>query len=185
MSNSAVTLSTDLQDSCRDIVARHRSAALQGESLAQLCEWLESDGYKALEQASGEILGVAVSDFAGDQFNDRNLRDWKGLKTRQRITNDQRLEFIKERLAEGGVSALDESLFPSIFKFPLIDQDGYSVLIGGYATICGQAGHEFTWLGAFENESEFYDSLTRQGVFSEAELENMTDEELLALWTKS
>ena len=80
---------------------------------------------------------------------------------------------------------MGESPFPSIFKFPLIDQDGYSVLVGGYATICGQAGPEFTWLGVFGNESEFYDDLKRKGIVAEAELESLTDSELLAFWTRS
>ena len=173
-----------LRSDCRNIVARHRSAMPQSDSLMQLCEWLEGDGYDALERASGEVLGVAVTEIARDQFNDQNLRDWEGLTARQRITNDQRLEFIKERFSEGGVGALGESPFPSIFKFPLIDQDGYTALVGGYATICGQAGPEFTWLGVFENEAKFYDELKRKGIVAESDIESLTDSELLAFWTR-
>lgn len=174
----------ELREGCRDIVVRHRSAMPQSVSLVQLCEWLEGDGYDALERASGEVLGVAVTDIAGDQFNDQNFRDWEGLTARQRITNDQRLEFIKERLSEGGVGALGESPFPSIFNFPLIDQDGYTALVGGYATICGQAGPEFTWLGVFENEAKFYDELKRKGIVAESDIESLTDSELLAFWAR-
>ena len=80
---------------------------------------------------------------------------------------------------------MGESPFPSIFKYPLIDQDGYSALVGGYATICGLAGPEFTWLGVFGNDSEFYDNLKRDGIVAESETESLTDSELLAFWSRS
>jgi hypothetical protein len=184
LANFHHSLPPALRDSCRDIVTRHRLSTPQAESLLNFCEWLETDGYDALERASGEVMGVAIADISKDQFCDRNLRDWEGLTSRKRVSNSQRLAFMRERLTEQGDGGLGESPFPSIFKFPLIDAEGFAVLIGGYATIHGQAGPEFMWLGVFGTESDFYDALGQKGIVADADIQYFTDSELLALWKR-
>ena len=153
------------------------------EAISEIYDWLEFDGMDQLLKLSEDLIGVSISEIA-DQFNDRNLRDLRGFPKTQKITDTERVEFIVELISEDGIDTLGDDYFPSIIKHPIESQDGRKALIGGYALMCGQGGPEFTWLGVFADETQFYERLKVEGIRLPSELTNLPPTEFLAWWRK-
>jgi hypothetical protein len=167
-----------------DAIRRFSDGLAPPEAISEVYEWLEDGGLDELLKVSEDLIGISIDEISTEQFNDINLRDWLGVPTSQKINDDQRIEFIIERISEGGVGALGEYDFPSILKFPIVSQEGRTALIGGYALMCGQGGPEFTWLGIFADETQFYERLKVEGIRLPSELLNLPATELLTWWRK-
>ena len=183
MAQPDVQLPANFQPILDDAIRRFFDGLAPPEAISEVYDWLEFDGMDQLLKSSEDLIGVSIAEIA-DQFNDSNLRDWLGVPTGQKINDDQRIEFIIERISEGGVGALGEYDFPSVLKFPIVSHDGRVALIGGYALMCGQGGPEFTWLGIFADETQFYERLKVEGIRLPSELLNLPATELLTWWRK-
>jgi len=182
--DSDTILPGHLTETSKRAVQSCHAATPMPDSIANLYEWLESDGFETLERVSGEAMGIFIDEVADHYFNDEYIRDTLGLSSSKRVSKKQRIEFIRDVIAEEGVGSVGESPFPSIFAFPLLDDDGRCAYVGGYAKICGQAGPEFTWLGVFADKSLIQDRLAELGIKALQELSQHTDSELLKYWRR-
>jgi len=153
------------------------------DEISKVYEWLENEGLDELLKASEDLIGVSIDEMSKDRFNDRNLRDWVGLPSNQKIDDEERINFITERISEEGFDSLGGDYFPSVVKYPIVSKDGRAALIGGYALISGH-GPEFTWLGVFSDESHFYERLKTVGIRLPSELLGLSPAELLTWWRK-
>jgi hypothetical protein len=182
MVNPTKSIPDSFQDLVDRAIDRCRSGLSPPDDLSTLYDWLEGDGYDDLLAASGDVIGVWIESMATDHFYDSNLRDWEGIPKTTKITDADRIGFIVERISEAGGGGLGDSPFPSILKFPLLSSRGRPAVVGGYATMCGQGGPEFTWLGLFTDESAFVDRLRTVGIQLESELISASESELLKWW---
>lgn len=153
------------------------------DEISKVYEWLGDEGLDELLKASEDLIGVSIDEMSKDQFNDRNLRDWLGLPSNQKVDDEERINFIIERISEEGFESLGGDYFPSVVKYPIVSKDGRAALIGGYALISGH-GPEFTWLGVFSDESHFYEHLKNVGIRLPSELLGLSPAELLTWWRK-
>ena len=153
------------------------------DDFSNVYEWLEDEGLDELLKASEDLIGVSIDEMSKDQFNDRNLRDWLGLPSNQKIDDEERIKFITERISEEGLESLGDYYFPSVVKYPTVTKDGRPGVIGGYALISGH-GPEFTWLGVFPDESQFYEHLKTVGIRLPSELLKLPPTDLLKWWRR-
>jgi hypothetical protein len=165
-----------------EAVKRYHEGLPPPDNISDLYEWMEDEGFDEVLKVSEDTIGISIDELATEQFNDRNLRDWLGVPTSHQINDDQRIEFIIERISEEGGGSLGEYDFPSVLKYPIAGENGRTALIGGYALMCGQGGPEFTWLGVFADEKQFYERLKGEGIRLPTELLTLPPTELLTWW---
>jgi hypothetical protein len=183
MAQPDVQLPANFQPILDDAIRRFFDGLAPPEAISEVYDWLEFDGMDQLLKSSEDLIGVSIAEIA-DQFNDSNLRDWRGFPKTKKITDKDRVDFIVESISEEGMGFLGEYRFPSVLKYPIVSQDGRTALIGGYALMCGQGGPEFTWLGVFADETQFYERLKVEGIRLPSELLNLPATELLTWWRK-
>ena len=91
-------LPAHLQPILDDAVRRLFDGLDPPEAISEVYDWLEFDGMDQLLKLSEDLIGVSISEIA-EQFNDRNLRDFRGFPKTKKITDSERVEFIVELIS--------------------------------------------------------------------------------------
>jgi len=164
----------------RDAVIDH---ALCGSPLPNnikdLYEWL------IIHKIYGRELDEITYDFYFHmtyiEFSDEELRSEEELDSSVAIDDKMRVAYGRQAI-ENYVNGLNDHLLsPETIK--LENDRGETIYACGMGFMAGQGGIEMTWDGFYESREKYLESLrTEHGMRDSAEIDQITDEEILAQW---
>jgi hypothetical protein len=168
---------------CAGIVSLvHEGKPLPNDYQAELCAWLEDDGWDSLI-AVDEGYAVKLYEIAEYRFRDSELALDLGLANLDEITDLQRVAYARHWVQEAAAGD-DGYLAPTVHCFPLYDHRGREAIFGVTVEIHGQAGAVPIWHGVFKNLDEFFSDLRSSGYWLASELPFLEDSTLMASWIK-
>lgn len=183
MQSKKTPLPENLLKVCAGIVSLvHEGKPLPNDYQAELCAWLEDDGWDSLI-AVDEGYAVKLYEIAEYRFRDSELAVDLGLANLDEITDLQRVAYARHWVQEAATGD-DGYLAPTVHCFPLNDYRGREAIFGVTVEIHGQAGAVPIWHGVFKNQDEFFSDLRSSGYWLASELPLLEDSTLLASWIK-
>ena len=171
-------------DEMPNTIAKIRDAAIQhalhGASLPQdiedLYEWL------IVHKIYGEELNYDFYFHLADvDLSDEALR-WTEVSDRSLVIDDQlRIKYGRQALEDYVNGYNDHLLCPESIK--LENDRGETTYVCGISYSAGQGGIQMNWQGFFENRDKYLEYLKNErGMRDSAEIDQISDDEILSLW---
>jgi hypothetical protein len=152
------------------------------EGLADLQEWLATDGWDALLAAwINEDVALNLKGWADFKFSDASLRDDEGHDESVAISDQMRVNYARDAISYA-VENSEGDDSPSVHSFPIEREDGKSAVLGCTVAIHGQAGPVPTWHGIFADKESFYVYLRDKGFLLHSIADQISDSDILSFW---
>lgn len=166
--------------SIRDAVIdhAHRGTPLP-ENIDELYEWLLI--YKIYGRPLDEMTYDFYFHLTSIEFRDEYLRYVEGLDSSVDIDDRMRLAYARKAIEKYLNRYADHLLSPESIR--LDNDSGDTTYLCGMAFMAGQGGIEMNWDGCFESREKYIEYLrNEQGMCDSAEIDLISDADILALW---
>lgn len=181
---STQNLSPDLQ-SIADAVLRDFAAGIEEpDDLADICEWLEFDGWDFLIADLGEQNALKLGYIAQLEFSDDEARYNLDIPDEVELRDADRLTWARQRI-DYAQSGDDTYLLASLHAYQLNGSDGSYAFLGCLIEVHGQGGPVCEWWGLWRTAEEFYDAVGDGGYnWVTPRMGEISDEVILSMWQK-
>lgn len=171
---------TLIRDQVIDHVLKNTPAP---EKLSDLVSWFEDEGWDEILSGWGsEHVALKLDYLASLKFNDKEMIASEGLE--EPLTDELRIDYARG-LISVALEQSDGYECPSVHAVEIKKANGDSAVLGWLIEIHGQGGPVPEFQGAFADKESFYQLLSGWGLLLDTEQQNLTNEAILKLWTKS
>ena len=173
-----------LQVACDEAIAAFKVGKAEPESLKQVTDWLEVDGWNALMADLEEQMAINLRNLAAYRFNDIELRNDRDIPDDQPISDEDRLAWGRDQVDQV-LNNYDDYFMPSVHAYQLTSSDGESACVGCLVEIHGQGGPVCDWKGLWPSREAFWNALgSEYGYWVTPLMGDVTNEAILSHWQK-
>lgn len=147
--------------------------------IEELYEWLLT--YKIYSLEPHEIMWDFYFHMSSIEFSDEELRLVEELDDSIEIDDSMRVAYGRQAIEKYVNGYNDHLLSPESIK--LENDRGETIYVCGTGYMAGQGGYEMTWDGFYETREKYLEYLREEnGMRDSAEIDQITDAEILAQW---
>ena len=157
-----------IRDQLIDIAFGRKATLPEDDDIEVLVEWIYKNA--SYEPEWGEIVTPGFEYY----FSDDAIKDEEGEETE--INDEFRIEFIRQKL-----DSCVES-HTQLFTLKLNNEENEEAYLGGSVLNMGQAGWDWSFYGRYKSIDLFEKEIHADEFLFAYEMEQLSDEKLLAKW---